>query len=53
VLFRSVLIGLGALLLLANFDVVRYHVLYDFWPVAVIGLGLKLVIDYSRAKKEK
>jgi len=48
-----VLVGLGALLLLANFDVVDYDVLFDFWPVAVIGLGLKLVIDYARAKKEK
>jgi len=48
-----VLIGLGVLFLLANFDIIDYDVLFDFWPVAVIGLGLKLVIDYTRARKEK
>jgi TM2 domain-containing membrane protein YozV len=48
-----VLVGLGALFLLANFRVIDYDVLLDFWPVAVIGLGVKLVIDYARAKKGK
>ena len=53
VFWGIILIGLGALLLLANFDVVNYDVLFDLWPVALIGLGLKFVIDYARAKKEK
>jgi ABC-type polysaccharide/polyol phosphate export permease len=40
-----VLIVLGAVLILANFEVIRYETLFDFWPVAVIVVGLKLVVD--------
>jgi ABC-type polysaccharide/polyol phosphate export permease len=40
-----VLIALGGLLILANFEVINYDTLFDFWPVAVIVLGLKLVFD--------
>ncbi len=40
-----VLIILGGLLVLANFDVVTYGTLFDFWPVPVIIIGLKLVYD--------
>jgi hypothetical protein len=47
-----VLVALGGLLLLANFDVVDYDTLFDLWPLAVIGLGIKLVYDhFARAKK--
>jgi hypothetical protein len=49
-----VLIALGGLLLMANFDVISYERLFDFWPLAVIGLGLKMVVDYYiRSKKDK
>jgi TM2 domain-containing membrane protein YozV len=40
-----VLIVLGVLLILANFEIVSYDRLFDFWPVAVIVIGLKLVLD--------
>ncbi len=40
-----VLIALGGLLILANFEIINYDTLFDFWPVAVIVLGLKLVFD--------
>ncbi len=47
------LIVLGAVFLLANFEIIEYEVLFDFWPVAVIGIGIKLVIDFfARSKKE-
>jgi len=39
------LIVLGVLLILANFEVILYETLFDFWPVAVIAIGLKLVAD--------
>ena len=49
-----VLVALGGLLLLANFDVIDYDTLFDFWPLAVIVLGLKLVFDpVARSKKGK
>lgn len=40
-----VLIVLGILLILANFEIILYETLFDFWPVAVIVIGLKLVAD--------
>jgi hypothetical protein len=46
------LIALGALLILANFEIITYSVLLNFWPVAVIVVGLKLVYD-SVAKSKK
>jgi hypothetical protein len=52
VFWGAVLVGLGALLLLANFRVIDYDTLFDFWPLAVIGFGVKLVFDhFARAKK--
>lgn len=47
-----VLIVLGVLLIMANFEVISYDALVDFWPIAVIVVGLKLVLDsVARAKK--
>jgi hypothetical protein len=40
-----ILIALGGMLILANFEIINYDTLFDFWPVAVIVLGLKLVVD--------
>jgi hypothetical protein len=52
IFWGTVLVALGALLLLANFDVIDYDTLFDFWPLAVIGLGIKLVFDhFARGKK--
>lgn len=39
------LIALGTVLILANFEVISYDTLFDFWPVAVIVIGLKLVAE--------
>lgn len=48
-----VLVVLGFVLLLANFDVIRYDTIFDFWPVAVIGVGLKLVFEaVARGRKD-
>jgi len=46
------LIVLGALLILANFEIIAYKTLWNCWPVAVILVGLKLVYD-SAAKSKK
>jgi TM2 domain-containing membrane protein YozV len=52
VFWGALLVVLGGVLLLANFDVIRYDTIFDFWPVAVIGIGLKLVIEaVARGKK--
>jgi len=48
-----ILVVLGGLLILANFEVISYDRLFDFWPVAVIIIGLKLVLDSVAAKSKK
>lgn len=49
-----VLIVLGVLLIMANFEVISYDALFDFWPIAVIIVGLKLVLDsVARTKKSQ
>jgi hypothetical protein len=45
VFWGVVLIAIGALSILANFDVITWETLWNFWPVAVIVIGLKLVFD--------
>lgn len=52
IFWGAFLIVLGVMLILANFEVVAYDTLADFWPVAVIVIGLKLVYD-SVAKSKK
>ena len=46
-----ILIVLGGLFLLANFDIISYESFIDYWPLILVGLGLKLVIDHFSAKK--
>ena len=54
IFWGAALIVIGALALLANFDVITWEKLWDFWPVAVIVIGLKLVLDsVARAKNGK
>ncbi len=45
IFWGAVLIVLGVMLILANFEIISYDRLFDFWPVAVIVIGLKLVLD--------
>lgn len=53
VFWGAVLIVLGGILLLANFEVISYDTVFDFWPVAVIVIGAKLVADYfGKSRKE-
>jgi TM2 domain-containing membrane protein YozV len=40
------LILIGAALLLGNYGVISYRVIFDFWPVVVIIIGVKLIFDY-------
>ncbi len=46
-----ILILLGGLFLLANYEIISYDALIDYWPLALIGLGLKLLADYFYGKK--
>lgn len=51
VFWGALLIAIGGILLLANFEVIGYDKIFDFWPAVVIIIGAKLIFDYfSRAK---
>ena len=45
-----VLLALGSILLLANFDIISYNIVFDFWPFVIIVIGVKLVADYVSKK---
>jgi hypothetical protein len=51
VFWGALLIVLGAVLLLANFEVINYDRVFDFWPLVVIVIGVKLVADYFSRNK--
>lgn len=51
VFWGALLIGLGAILLLGNFEVISYKKIFDFWPLVVIVIGIKLVADYFSRNK--
>ncbi|MFQ6083979.1 MAG: LiaI-LiaF-like domain-containing protein [Candidatus Aminicenantia bacterium] len=46
------LIALGIIFLLANFELISYSQLLDFWPVAIVIIGLKLLFDYFSKEKQ-
>jgi len=52
VFWGIVLVILGAIFLLANFGVVDYGRLWDFWPLIVVVLGLKLIYGYFSKKND-
>jgi TM2 domain-containing membrane protein YozV len=51
IFWGAVLMALGFVFLLANFEVISYGTVFDFWPVFIIVIGIKLVIDYFSKKK--
>jgi TM2 domain-containing membrane protein YozV len=44
------LIALGGILLLGNFNIISYETIFDFWPAVVIVIGGKLIFDYVSKK---
>lgn len=39
------MMALGLVFLLANFEIILYENIFDFWPVIIIVIGLKLILD--------
>ncbi len=50
VFWGIVLMALGAIFLLSNFDIIDYDRVFDFWPVIVIVIGLKMIVDFYSKK---
>jgi TM2 domain-containing membrane protein YozV len=53
VFWGIVIIALGIVLLLANFDLIRYSTLWDLMPVVVVLVGVKLIFDYIRGGQDR
>lgn len=51
VFWGAFLIALGAIFLLANFEIIEYETLFDLWPLAIVAIGLKLIVDFFTRKK--
>ncbi len=47
-----VLMVLGAVLIMANFDIIDYGTLFDFWPLIIILIGIKLVVEFTAGKEK-
>ena len=43
---------LGGILLFANFEVISYDAVWEFWPLAIIVVGVKLISDFYKKEKE-
>ncbi len=48
VFWGLVLMGLGVVFLLVNFNIIDSDRIWDFWPVAIIVIGIKLIFDFYR-----
>jgi hypothetical protein len=53
VFWGVVLLLFGGILILANFEVISYDTVWDFWPLAVIVIGIKLIVDYYTKSKQE
>lgn len=53
VFWGAVIMGLGFILLAANFGMIGYGTLWDFWPLVIIVIGLKLIVDYLSKEKDE
>lgn len=48
-----IMIGLGVLFLLNNLGLLRFSQIFKFWPVALIGCGIYLLIERTRSPKSE
>lgn len=48
-----IILALGVVFLLANFELISYSTIWNFWPLVIIVIGGKLIYDYSTKKNGK
>lgn len=48
-----IILILGILFLLRNLDVLSYNNIIKLWPLLIIGIGLKMVIEYLVVKENE
>jgi TM2 domain-containing membrane protein YozV len=45
-----ILMGVGTIFLLGNFNIINFDRIFDYWPVLIIVIGLKMLVDYGRKR---
>lgn len=50
VFWGLLLMVVGALFLLGNFDLLNIDRILDFWPLIIIVIGLKLIVDFYKKR---
>jgi hypothetical protein len=50
IFWGATLMAIGAIFLLGNFEIIDYDRIFQFWPVLVIVIGLKMIADYFSKK---
>lgn len=48
-----IILILGVLFMLRNLDVISYRNIIKLWPLLIIGIGLKMVIEYLVVKENE
>ncbi|MCK5222833.1 MAG: hypothetical protein KAR14_14695 [Candidatus Aminicenantes bacterium] len=48
-----IILILGVLFMLRNLDVISYRSIIKLWPLLIIGIGLKMVIEYLVVKENE
>ena len=48
-----IILILGILFMLRNLDVISYNNIIKLWPLLIIGIGLKMVIEYLMTKENE
>jgi len=49
----AIILILGILFMLRNLDVISYNNIIKLWPLLIIGIGLKMVIEYLMSKENE
>jgi len=50
IFWGAALMAIGGVFLLGNFEIIDYDRIFQFWPVLVIVIGLKMIADYFSRK---
>jgi hypothetical protein len=50
VFWGAVLMAVGTVFLLANFEIIDYDRIFTYWPAIVIVIGIKMIADYFTKK---
>jgi len=53
IFWGSFLVFLGVVFLLGNYDIISYSTLFNYWPVVIIIIGVKLIFEYFSRKRGK